>query len=222
MIQKLKSLFRTRPQRPFPQSQQVIEYAFTAGGIDYYQHVDEMNMPYRRALKALSIYKELDMKCDRYYLDQHLAAVDSLLNGAKFGAQELLSLQRLNDQLRERTQWIVLADHVYKLASVRYFDITENPDDYDWKYAAQKINHWKASMEVDDFFLSGPVQRLLPYLKDVNTSFQPYTAVLEQLDQAQLDHIWRLLSPPQSALSLGSTERIFWEERMTESPPSTT
>ena len=212
-------LFSRSKTNPFRQSKQVIEFAFACGGRDYYRHVDEMNLPYRRALKALAIYKELDMKCDRYYLDKHIEATDALLNGTRFGVAELMSLKKLNDQLRERSQWIVLEDHVYKLASVRYFDGNENPEDYDWKYASQKIEHWKKNSDLQSFFLSEPIQSLVPFLKDVNINFPSYMEVLQALDQSHLDSIYQILSPSQKPPSPTASERMFWQETQPTSTP---
>jgi hypothetical protein len=201
----LQKLFR--PTDHFAESKQVIEYAFTCGGIDYYQHTDEMNMPYRRALKALTFYKELDMKCDRLYLESHIRAMENLFGGKKIGFDELAKMKRLNDQLKERVEWIVVDDHIYKIASVRFFDRNENPDDYDYKYNEKKIAHWKASERTADFFLHEPLQRLVPFLKSAPPDLESYSAAIRELSQAHLDFIWQILSPAQKTALQDSIEK---------------
>jgi hypothetical protein len=181
----------------FKDSAQVIEYAFSCGGTDYYQHADEMNMPYRRALKALTFYKELDMKCDRLYLESHIRAMDELFAGKKIGFDEMAKMKRLNEQLKERVQWIVVDDHVYKIASVRFFDRAENPNDYDYKYNEKKIAHWKKSEPVKDFFLREPIGRLVPFLRSVPVDLESYSMVVNDLTRAHLDYMWAILSPQQ-------------------------
>lgn len=218
----LKKLFSRTPRNPFPDSKQVIEFAFECGGKKYYRHVDEMNLPYRRALKALTIYKELDMKCDRHYLDQHIAAMDSILEANRFNVDSLLKIKTLTAQLRERVQWIIVPDHVYKLASVRYFDETENPNDYDWKYAAQKIEHWKKHDTVSDFFLREPISSLIPFLKDAPIDFQSYSQQVDELTLVHLDAISAMLPPELRTALSGYTETLFSEEIQLESQPSTT
>ncbi len=218
----LKKLFSRAPRNVFPDSKQVIEFVFECGGIRYYQHVDEMNLPYRRALKALTIYKELDMKCDRHYLDQHIRAMDAILEGTKFNVESLLKIKTLTAQLRERVQWIIIPDHVYKLASVRYFDETENPNDYDWKYAAKKIEHWKKHDTVSDFFLRAPIASLIPFLKDAPIDFQSFSRQVDELTQTHLDVISAMLPPQQRIASSGSIETLFSEEIQLGSQPSTT
>lgn len=219
MRQFLRKLFSRDRRNPFPDSKQVIEFAFECGGIRYYRHVDEMNMPYRRALKALTIYKELDMKCDRHYLDQHIEAMDAILEGTRFNVESLLKIKTLTAQLRERVQWIIVPDHVYKLASVRYFDETENPNDYDWKYAAQKIAHWKKHEGVNDFFLREPIATLIPFLKDAPLDFESFSRQVDELTRSQLDVILSMLPRPQRIASYGSTEALFSEEIQHESQP---
>jgi hypothetical protein len=192
----IKRLLSRRPDH-FTDSGQVIEYAFTCGGTDYYQHTDEMNMPYRRALKALTFYKELDMKCDRLYLESHIKAMDNLFAGKKIGFEEMSKMKRLNDQLKERVQWVFVEDHVYKIASVRFFDRSENPNDYDYKYNEKKIAHWKEHEPARDFFLREPILRLVPFLGSVPIDLGSYSEVVDELTKAHLEFIWAILSPEQ-------------------------
>ena len=195
-----RHLFRPRRADYFSGSQQVIEYAFTVGGIDYYQHTDEMNMPYRRALKALTFYKELDMKCDRFYLESHIKAMENVFAGRKIGFDEMSKIKRLNDQLKERVEWVVVDAHVYKLASVRFFDRSENPNDYDYKYNEKKIAHWQAHEPAKDFFLREPIARLVPFLGSAQIDVESYSTVVDELNQAHLDYIWEMLSPEQKTV----------------------
>ena len=193
ILKKIKRLLGIRPDH-FPDSGQVIEYAFTSGGIDYYQHTDEMNMPYRRALKALTFYKELDMKCDKLYLESHIKAMETLFAGKKIGFEEMSKMKRLNDQLKERVQWVLVDDHVYKIASVRFFDRTENPNDYDYKYNEKKIAHWKANEPARDFFFREPILKLVPFLRSAPIDLESYSTVVEELSRGHLDYIWEILS----------------------------
>jgi len=201
---RIKRLLGMKPDY-FKESGQVIEYAFTIGGTDYYQHTDEMNMPYRRALKALTFYKELDMKCDRLYLESHIKAMETLFSGKKIGFEEMAKMKRLNDQLKERVQWVVVDDHVYKIASVRFFDRTENPNDYDYKYNEKKIAHWRAHESVKDFFLREPILRLVPFLRSAPIDLESYSAIVTELTQAHLDYLWEILSQQQKTELQNST-----------------
>lgn len=209
-----RNLFKRKPKEYFKETGQVIEYAFTVGGTDYYQHTDQMNMPYRRALKALTFYKELDMNCDKLYLESHIKAMENLFAGKKIGFEEMAKMKRLNDQLKERVQWALVDDHVYRIASVRFFDNTENPNDYDFKYNEKKIAHWKKHEPAKDFFLREPILRLVPFLQSPELDLERYSTVLEELNKAHLDYIWEMLSPEQKktlrdSIGISSLEEIL-------------
>jgi hypothetical protein len=220
MIEKITKLLK-RKEDHFANSKQVTELAFTVGGIDYYQHVDELNIPYGRALNALTIYKEMDMKCDRFYLDQHIKAMSEIFAGKKIGFEEMSKMKQLNDQLKERVQWIIIPDHVYKLASIRYFDKNENPNSYDWKYAMKKIEHWKKHESANAFFLREPILRLVPFLRSAKVDLKEYSEAVEAMTIVHLEHISLMLPLEQRKALPGYLERLFWEEMQpTKSPAS--
>ena len=210
-LHKLRQWWRGN-QNPFPNSTQVIELAFEIGGIAYYRHVDEANMPYKRALKALSVYNELNMRCDRYYLTRHTEAIEQILSAQKFSVNQLLELKKLNNQLSERLNWVYDEDLVYKLAAVRYFDANENPEDFDWKYALKKIERWKKEEEVGRFFLRAPIASLIPFLKDAAMNFAEYSAVQQQVKKVYLENICMNLSANLNETCSTATAPLFWEE----------
>jgi hypothetical protein len=195
----------------FKSTKHVTKYAFTVGGIDYKEFDALANLPYKRAMKFFSVYDELSMKCDAYYLDAHVKAVEKLLSG-KVGLKEMSSILQLNNQLKERLTWVHSEDLVYKLASVVFFDNSENPDDWEWGYAAKKIEHWKKHESALAFFLHEPITRLLPYLKDSNTISQSYTGIQKELDKAQLEKVLEVLwDKPKKDLPT-FINRLFSEE----------
>ena len=212
MLNKLKSLFRRKPANVFGKTKHIIKPAFTCGGIEYFEFDTTANLPFKRGLKFLSIFNEIDMRCDRTYLIKHTAAIEQLLTGKKIGLDEIIKIRQLNSQMKERLQWIYHEDLIYKLASVVFFDANENPDDWEWKYAAEKIERWKKAEDVSTFFLHEPIQRLIPFLKDSEVNFQDYSEMQKKLDQAILDNISAILSDKASTNSLSYTERYFSEE----------
>ena len=186
MLNKLRSIFK---KDRFPDGKVVTEYAFTVGGIDYFQHVDEMNLPYKRALTVLTYYNELNSKIDSTYLDEHTKAVDAIFERKQIGFSELASLKALNEQMKERRQMVFIPDHLYKLASVRFFDKNENPNDYDFKYNEKKIAHWKKHESAGTFFLRERIQNLIPFLKSAPFDLEQYSEMAEKMAQAQLENI---------------------------------
>ena len=112
--------------------------AFKLDGVQYYQFKDINNTMSGRAFAALDFYNELDMKCNRDYLLQHTEAVDALLSDPK--KINVGELYNLNKQIKERLEFILVPDIVYKLASVVYFDESEAPYDYDYQYGGWAKN----------------------------------------------------------------------------------
>ena len=188
----LSRIFQRKPRHHFPQSEQVIEYAFTSGGVDYYQHVDEMNMPYGRALKALAFYAEFNMKMDADFIKKWVSAFDAVLNAQKFNIDSIVELKKLVHQIKERQAITFMPDHIYKLASVRYFDKHENPNDYDYAYNAKKIEKWKKE-PVNDFFLSEPIVKLVPFLKDAPAGFETFIQAVSEMESQHLAFVSEIL-----------------------------
>jgi hypothetical protein len=209
MFSKIKSLFS---RKPFPKSQQVIEFAFESGGTKYYKHTSEANIPYKRALKVISIYNELDMKCTRNYLIKHTQAFKNILAKTPFKSTDLFELMKLNNQLSERLEFIYDTDLVYKLASVVYFDEKENPEDYDWSYCQKKIDKWKKDKDINDFFLSMPISELVPFLKDFNMNFDSYSQIQLKQTQEHLANISMNLLEVQKADLLNPSKYLWQEE----------
>jgi hypothetical protein len=112
-----------------------------------------------------------------------------LVTGTKFGLDELTRIRAANDQLKQRLDWVVVPDQVYKLASIVYFDASESPTHYEIGYAREKIARWKAE-DVDAFFLQKPIQELIPFLNGFVGSFKSYSDLISQVDR----HHWKNLS----------------------------
>lgn len=211
-LQKLALIGRQK-QNPFSGTKHVIKHAFTSGNIDYFEFDTLANLPWRRGLKFLSVYNELDMKCDRFYLTKHVEAVDNILTGGKrVGFDEMVKINQLNKQLKERLEMVYHEDLVYKVASVVFFDANENPDDWEWKYAMEKIERWKKAEGVNDFFLHEPIQRLMPFLNVSGMSLQQYSEVQKEIDTAHLENIFTSLSASQRQTFSNPTLRYFSQE----------
>lgn len=176
-MKKILNRLLHRTVLPFTAENRIIE-AFTCGGITYYQFDDAFNMPNERALTALTYYEELRMRCTREFLVAHCDAINEILSDTK--KINLPRLAILNQQLKERLDWIFEPDIAYKLASVVYFDKNENPYRYDMKYAQDKIKHWKKHRGINDFFLQKPLLDLIPFLKGSEVNLETYSEVIQK------------------------------------------
>lgn len=187
----LKRLFKRKPKNVFPDFPHHVEEAFICDGIQYYQFSSDFKIPCQRALKTITFSNEMAMRVDREFLQKHTEAIEKLLTGNVVNNGTIFNIKTLNDQLRDRLNWIVDTDLVYKLASIVYFDATEDPSDYDFEYNIKKIEAWKQNVTIHDFFYSAPLLALVPHLKDLEVNLQEYSIVTAQIKRQQLENISR-------------------------------
>lgn len=157
-----------------------IEYAFTCGGTKYYRFADITNLPYERGLMALQVYNEVDMRCSRQFLLHYADTIDKLLHEQKI---DIFKINQLNEILMQRLTLTTDTDLLYKLASVCFFDKTENPAVYEPDYAEKKIAKWRKDKGVRDFFTQMPLLELMPFLQNVDTDLDTYSAMCDELNK---------------------------------------
>lgn len=181
LLSRLKRLLKGNQKNVFPQAKHRIVEAFICDGEQYYQFDDPFNLPYERGLHALSVYEELRMRCTREYLSKYTAAIDKLIKTKTINVEVLSEMLKLNNQLKERLDFVFEPETAYKLASVVYFDRTENPYKYEGAYASKKIERWKAAGGAYDFFTQKPLVELIPFLRDADSNFQTYLEIQKQI-----------------------------------------
>lgn len=165
--------------------------AFISGGVQYYEFEDPFNAPCLRSLTALDYYEELRQRCSIDYLTKHTEAVEAILSDPK--KINIGELSRINRNLKDRLK-IFNFDLAYKLASVVYFDDSESPYVYDFKYGQKKIERWKKDQSIDSFFLQQPLQKLIPYLPQSAESFRTYSQTEQKLQDHYLQCLTSVLS----------------------------
>lgn len=183
-----------------------IAHAFSIGDIHYFNFTDAFNIPCERALDALTIYEEMNMRCTREFLLAHTSAMENLLLGNPIN---IFEIHKLNSQLKERLAFIFYPQLVKKLASVYYFDETENPYKYDARYAEQKIALWDKE-KVDDFFLLQPIAKLLPSFNISEENLVIYSSIVEKVGKQHLKDLFTNMSPSQQKNDLFS--KLFYTE----------
>ena len=126
-----------------------IEYAFTSGGRKYYQFADISNLPYERGLTAMQVYNEVEMRCSRKFLEYFTEAMEKCLHAKEIN---IYDINALNEMLKQRLSLRADVELLYKLASVAFFDSSENPCVYEPAYAEKKIARWRKDQKVAAFF----------------------------------------------------------------------
>jgi hypothetical protein len=177
----------------FKKDARIVE-AFVLDGIQYYQFDDIFGVPVERAFAAIDIYGEVQSKCTREYLLAHSAALKETLNSKRI---DILKVGQLITQLDERLETIFDADLIYKLASVVYFDATENPYKYDYKHGIVKMQRFRKS-DIEAFFLNSPIQEFLPFKNISKEDLSTYIQVGREITLQQLQAITAMLSNSES------------------------
>ena len=191
LIRELAEVWRVQWDKKRKQKEKYrIEYAFTSGGTKYYRFADITNLPYERGLMAMHIYSEVDMRCSRNFLIHYSDAIDKLLHSKQI---DIFKINQLNEILKQRLSMTTDTELLYKLASVCFFDKTENPAVYEPEYAEKKIAKWKKDNKANDFFLQKPLLELMPFLRNVDTDLDTYSAICQEIDKIHSECL-RLIS----------------------------
>jgi len=184
----LLRLFRRKKE--FPDITFPIAEAFSMNGITYYtfglEKDSAFNIPYERALKTITFYNEMARRVDDEYLELHIKAQDEIFRSQNI---DIYKLHRLNENLKSLREFQLHPDLVYKLASVVYFDDNEDPRSYDHAYNQKKIDLWKKTIPMHDFFYSAPILSLIPFLKDSEVNLEEYSKVVALVREDNLAYI---------------------------------
>lgn len=167
--------------------------AFRYKGKIYYHFTDSFKMPAGRAIAALAIYEELKMRCDDEYLKKHIRATELILN-PESRRIDLSKLVLINNNLKERLNLAPFPDHIYKLASVTFFDEYENPFNYDFAYNEKKIKEWKRDPDMLYFFLKMQFSDLMPFGNMSKETAEGYFRTTEKINQIHLKQLQEIIS----------------------------
>jgi len=167
--------------------------AFKLNGKTYYQCATATDLAAGRGLTAMIVYEEFRMKCDKEYLQLFIRAMDKILSGES----GKINLNYLRDQVRaldERVNLCGMPDHIFKLASIYFWDESESPYYYDFEYNRQKIDEWKKTPEALSFFLSQPLKELIPFSESQDMSAENYLRIAEMIGKMQERGLHEILS----------------------------
>ncbi len=172
----------------------VIVPAFIDRGVQYYELKDVFNTFSKRALSAIQVYDEWDMRLNRQDLLDFILAFDNILRNPK--EINLTAMVDVVNMLKERVNFPVpTEDMIYKLAAVRYFDENESPYMVDPDYMATKIARWKeAGSTVDPFFIAQRHVDMLPLPKLSKEGLKTLLAAQQNVIESQLKSIQELSS----------------------------
>lgn len=152
----------------------LVEEAFSVGGVKYYRFTEERLIPAGRYKYIYACLKEVDLRMNLETLNNYVKDFENLLNGS--GPKKMIQigeLWKLLLNLKSRLALQFEPETIERLASVIYFDETEELSTYDRKYGQKKIDLWRKHDYIG-FFLTRPMGELLG-LKDISIeSLQDY------------------------------------------------
>jgi hypothetical protein len=168
--------------------------AFTHNKKEYYQFENPFEITTGRGLFAMTVYEEFRMRCDREYLIDHCKAVDTLLKKKEIGVQDILMLLQIHQNLKERLDLAPFPDHIYKLASVMFFEKNESPYNYDFAFNQKKIAEWRADPDMLPFLVKVPLGKLMPYTKSHEKSLPIYFRYMEEVAKISREKAQQVIS----------------------------
>lgn len=190
-VSRLRSTFKHQLKPYLVDAKYKVIPAFSIGGTDYWMYDSTTELPTGRFFAAMGVYAEMEMNCDKAYLDKHVQAMDKILSDPK--KISLKHILQLNTNLKERLELMPMPEYIYKLASVIFFDKTESLYSYDYDYNKLKIERWKAAGGTLDFFSRTPLRELSPVLQLPGKDTQTYLTVTKFITEIHQDHLTAIL-----------------------------
>lgn len=161
-----------------------IEYAFSAGSLlnkrDYYRFKESHFMPVGRFKFAEAFLYEAELRMDLKTLNGYMDELAKNIDGSK-GQINIEKCFQVIWSIRSRCKLAFSPEIIERLASVVYFDDTEDLSDLDHDYAAKKVKFWK-EQDCLSFFLTRPIIDLLNLQGYSETSLQTF---IKEIRRAQ-------------------------------------
>lgn len=187
----LKNTVKDRDFVPF------VEPAFKFLSTQYYRFKKDSDTPYGRYKWISTFLQEVELRMDLKTLGAYLDEIEKNISGGK-GTINLGNVVLIINKMRTRAALHFDVETAKKLASVIYFDETEDLTTYDRQKGREKMEAWGKDLKQMDFFLTKPMRELLG-LNDISE-----TALADYINQ-QLEIIKVLTSETPEASSESSS-----------------
>ncbi len=151
-----------------PDFEGFVEEAFKFESTKYYTFKKDSDTPYGRYKWVSTFLQEVELRMTLPTLNAYLDDIEKNISGGK-GAINLTNVALTINKMRTRTALHFDVETAKKLASVIYFDETEDLTTYDREKGRAKIAAWSTDTKVMDFFLTKPMRELLG-LNDISTT----------------------------------------------------
>jgi hypothetical protein len=135
---------------------------------------------------------------------QELAKTDSLTSFEK-----LKQIDKIAEDMLSRTNLMFEPEVAYKLASVVFIELNEDPNSYNESYNRSKIESWKKNESVLSFFLQLPLMSLMPSLQQLGENIETYLRGRTATERESLRIMFGELSPEANNLAKSYYTRLL-------------
>ncbi len=186
MINWLNRIYHkaTAPKEWHPKNDLPIVFAFRCGITDYYHLANDAQIPAKRWAYLRQYFHEMEMRMTRETLLEFVTAIEKAVNPGKGESIEIGKIDRLAKEMKDRTEWLFEPETLYRMASVVYFPLNEDIADYDERFNARKINHFKKK-ELMPFFLKKLNENTNGLLNMSTEDLQAYSQKVQAIAKAQ-------------------------------------
>lgn len=159
----------------------LIEKAFKSGSVQYYKFIDDKMLPAGRYKYVYAALKEADLRMTRETLQEFVTILKTELNGGpKRNTINVEIIWRTIINLESRLALGFEPASIKRLASVLYFDETEDLTTYNKMHGMKKVEHWEKNKTLD-FFLTKPIVELFGLSGISATSLEDYIQQTQEI-----------------------------------------
>lgn len=207
------------------------ELAFSCNGVDYYQFTDGGLPIYYNRFRSFqnTIDNHNQFKVTDAVFTEYLDMIDKMTNDRSLEAERrIVEVQRLTQTLKFRREQSNNLSLVYEIASVWFFDESEDPAEYDYAYGQKKSKIWAEkniailpngeTVNLLAFFLRTPLNRFIDFQDLSHNGTLKYLKSLNELSFSHSMHNLSLLSNEEKETSIGQnigllmeTYEAFWK-----------
>lgn len=142
-----------------PDFRDKVEPVFVSRGVQYYRMKKGTQIPYGRYKRMQEFFLEYDL---RMKLETFIAYLDETLKHLSGGAGTVRIDKAVENllKMKARAELAFSPQQAYNLATIEYFDDTENLYGYDEYHNRKKKKAWMEDKKID-FFYMRPLDELL-------------------------------------------------------------
>lgn len=163
-----------------------IKYAFTCGGIHYYELLNFDETYEDRQPWAIQYSNECGMKITADTLIEFMDAILAECTvSTKKDSINIGRITELVNGVKYRAEWLFEPDSLYRMASVMFFDLKEDIRHYDVEYNRRKIEDFKKKEQLLKYLLAKVLGDRHPFLNLSARDSQLYLSQLQLVREGQ-------------------------------------